>query len=82
MNKDDDAASPPRMRPSGRDQLVVLLQSLGFFLLVMVIGFRGEPMTKLVLLIIAAFATLTINILFAFSQWDAPHNQDNQQRDE
>lgn len=66
-------------RPSLQDQLVVVLLSLGLFLLVIALGAGAGPMVELVLLLIAMFAVVTINLLFAYSTWEEPGMQAKKQ---
>jgi hypothetical protein len=61
---------PRTKQPSIRDQLVVLLMSLGLALFVLALGYRAGWMVELVLVIIVTFSMLTINLLFAFSRED------------
>lgn len=61
---------PRPKRPPVQDQLVVLLMSLGLAVFVLALGYHAGWMVELVLVIIVTFATLTINLLFAFSRED------------
>lgn len=63
---------PRSKRPTIQDQLVVLLMSLGLSLFVNALGYHAGWMVELVLVIIVTFASLTINLLFAFSREDPP----------
>ena len=59
-----------RRRPSVADQLVVLLMSVGMGLLVLFVGSSAGRLVELVFLLITVFAVVTINVLFALSQWE------------
>lgn len=67
-----------KKRPTSQDRLVVLLLSLGLFLLVMALGLWAGPMIELVLFLLATFAVVTINLLFAYSTWDEPDAQEHE----
>lgn len=59
-----------RRRPSVADQLVVLLMSMGMGLLVLFVGSLAGRLVELVFFLITVFAVVTINVLFALSQWE------------
>lgn len=67
-----------KRRPSFWDHLVIGGASLGIFLLVLALGVRAGSMVELILILIATFAVVTINLLFAYSTWDAPRAQEKE----
>ena len=75
MDEENHHPSPSGLRPSLQDQLVVLGQSVGFFLLVTALGLRAGHMVELVLALTAGVATLTINVLVACCRWEMLHRQ-------
>ena len=65
-------------KPTRHDRLIVLLMSVGVFLLLLPLTQNIQPRALgwIVMVIVLGLPVVTINVLLPFSRWEKPHSEE------